>query len=67
MSPTLVVEKPGFQAASFGNYPVLGKFIIACLLVSLEILLIENIWFVWVTSPSQMKLIQRQVRQIKVY
>ena len=47
MSPTLVMDKPGFQAAHLANYRSLAVFVVISLLISLAILIIENIYFYW--------------------
>ena len=47
MSPTLVMDKPGYQAAHPGNYQSLTIFFAVSLFISLEILLIENLYFYW--------------------
>ena len=47
MSPTLVMDKPGFQAAHLANYRSLLIFLAVSLLISLAILIVENIYFFW--------------------
>ena len=47
MSPTLVMDKPEYQAAYPENYRSLTIFLAVSLLIPLEILLMENIYFFW--------------------
>ena len=47
MSPTLVMDKPVFQAAHLGNYLSLAIFVACSFSISLAILIMENIYFYW--------------------
>ena len=47
MSPTLVMDKSGLQVARLANYRSLAIFLAVSLLISLAILIMENIYFFW--------------------
>ena len=67
VSPTLVIEKPGYEAAHLGNYQSLQMFVVGCLLNYLGILIIEKTSFYWTTSLRRRKMTQWHARHIKVY
>ena len=64
MSPTLVMDKPGYQAAHLGNYRSLAIFVAVSLSISFAILIMENIYFFWKYGRRRMP--QRQARIIRV-
>ena len=47
MSPTVVVETPGYQAARLGNFKSLQIFLLVSFFISLYVLIFEIIWFYW--------------------
>ena len=64
MSPTLVMDKPGFQAASLANYRSLLIFVACSFSISLAILIIENIYFLW--KYGDRRLPQRRVERRRI-
>ena len=47
VSPTLIVETQGFQAAQLGNFKFLQIFVIVAFFISLYALIFEIVWFHW--------------------
>ena len=48
MSPTLIVEAPGYQSARLGNFKSLEYFALATFFISVYVFFYEIFWFYWV-------------------
>ena len=64
MSPTLMIDKPGYEAAHLGNYRSLAIFVVVSLSISFAVLIMENIYFFWKYGGRRMS--RRKARIITV-
>ena len=66
MSPTLVMDKPEFQAASLANYRSLAIFVACSFSISLAILIMENIYFVWKYGGRRLPQRREKRRRVRI-
>ena len=66
MSPTLVMDSPGFQAASLANYRPLLIFVTCSFSISLAILIMENINFYWKYGDRRVPQRRLQRKRIRI-